>query len=141
VRTLAPAEAGAGFTDTPPWAADQINWLADNGIANGFDDGSFGPNKNITRAQASYWLSNYNAAITFHQNPDAQITNTFFDVKASCPVGKRPVGGGGSAGFVGIHMVSSAPFGAAWRVLWQADAGPVNPGTLRAYVFCVPDNA
>ncbi|WP_349407923.1 S-layer homology domain-containing protein [Pseudalkalibacillus sp. SCS-8] len=39
-----------------PWAKEHIYYLSDLGIINGYGDGRFGPNDNITRAQAALML-------------------------------------------------------------------------------------
>ena len=48
------ADAGS-FTDVPSgsWFAPYVNWAAANGITNGYSDGSFGPNRAVTRAEAA----------------------------------------------------------------------------------------
>lgn len=45
------------FTDTNGnWAEVYICWLKDKGISNGYGDGTFGPNTNVTRAQMAVFL-------------------------------------------------------------------------------------
>ena len=41
------------------WYADGISWAAANGITNGYGDGQFGPNDNITREQFAVMLWKY----------------------------------------------------------------------------------
>jgi hypothetical protein len=71
ISLIARASATLGVDTTPvppPYTdvagsvhADNIGWAADVGIAQGFADGTFGPNRSVTRAQsASFvvrWLS------------------------------------------------------------------------------------
>jgi hypothetical protein len=46
------------FTDTNGnWAETFICWLKDNGISNGYGDGTYGPNNNVTRAEMAVFLS------------------------------------------------------------------------------------
>ena len=49
------------FTDVAAdeWYADAVNWAAECGIVNGFGDGTFGPEQNITREQMAQILMNY----------------------------------------------------------------------------------
>lgn len=49
------------FTDVAAdeWYADAVNWVAECGIVNGFGDGTFGPEQNITREQMAQILMNY----------------------------------------------------------------------------------
>lgn len=58
------AEAeSAGFTDVADdmWYTEAIDWAAANGIVNGFGDGTFGPEKDITREQVMAILHRYAA--------------------------------------------------------------------------------
>ena len=41
------------------WYTDAVIWAYENGIVNGYDDGDFGPNDNITREQMAVMLMNY----------------------------------------------------------------------------------
>ncbi len=44
----------AKFKDTKGhWAEDTIDEMADKGILNGYPDGTFRPNENMTRAQVA----------------------------------------------------------------------------------------
>lgn len=46
------------FKDTnDSWAKDYISWCSDNGIISGYNDGSFKPNKKITRAEFATMLA------------------------------------------------------------------------------------
>lgn len=49
-----PSAAGAAFTDVPKshFAAEAINYLSERGILNGYKDGTFQPDKKVTRAEA-----------------------------------------------------------------------------------------
>ena len=48
------------FTDTEGyWGADYVEFLYDCGVTNGYSDGTFRPNQNITRAQFSVMLFRY----------------------------------------------------------------------------------
>lgn len=46
------------FSDVPPdaWFADTVRWAVERGIAHGFPDGSFQPNKPATRAEVLTFL-------------------------------------------------------------------------------------
>ena len=55
------AEA-AGFTDvTDEWYATAVNWAANVGVVNGYEDSTFRPNTAITREQLAAILMNYAA--------------------------------------------------------------------------------
>ena len=50
------------FPDVPTnstFHAD-VDWLVDNGITNGYPNGNFGPNDNVTRGQMAAFLHRYN---------------------------------------------------------------------------------
>lgn len=51
---------GASFTDVDDvaWAKDAINYLADNGYIDGYDDGTFKPNNTITREEFAKMIVN-----------------------------------------------------------------------------------
>ena len=53
------AEA-AGFADvTDEWYATAVNWAANVGVVNGYEDNTFRPNQPITREQLAAILMNY----------------------------------------------------------------------------------
>jgi hypothetical protein len=108
------AEANDRFSDI---AADTFfheptKWLKDNGIADGFGDGTFQPHANITRGQAAYWFANYNDSIEIVSNPfPASAATTLTGKGAACPSGKRAIGGGGDLNSPsGHYLASSYPF-------------------------------
>lgn len=43
--------------------SDNISWAADNGVVNGYEDGTFGPHDSITRAQAASMFKRYDDTI------------------------------------------------------------------------------
>lgn len=55
------APGSAGFSDIPAgqWYTEAVNWAAANSIVNGFEDGSFGPLKAITREQVAAIFERY----------------------------------------------------------------------------------
>lgn len=67
--------ADATFTDVPStaWYANEVNYLSSLGILKGYSDGSFKPNKAITRAEFSAIASRFD-------NLDTSETNVFEDV-------------------------------------------------------------
>lgn len=77
---LAPATFAKSFNfkdlGTVSWAEDEIHYLADRGIINGYSDTVFGPKDMITRAQATVLLVN-----ALYPNEVADKTNQFPDVK------------------------------------------------------------
>ncbi len=45
--------------DASQWFANSVTWAANMGIFNGFDDGTFRPNENVTREQLVAVMCNY----------------------------------------------------------------------------------
>ena len=70
--------SAASFSDVPAGAsyAEAVDWAAEQGYVNGYSDGRFGVNDNVTRAQLSAIL--YRAA----GSPPASGTTRFSDVQA-----------------------------------------------------------
>lgn len=54
-------DAGSNFVDVASgtWYTSAVNWAAANSIVNGYGDGCFGPNDNITREQLAVMLWRY----------------------------------------------------------------------------------
>ncbi|MBO5059343.1 MAG: S-layer homology domain-containing protein [Clostridia bacterium] len=69
----------SGFSDTgdAPWARTAIEYLAENGIVAGYNDGRFGPNDYVTREAFVRMLLNASGLF------EAGHTSTFIDVDAS----------------------------------------------------------
>ena len=55
------ADGQTGFTDVADsaWYADAVNWAAEQGIVEGYDNGGFGPGDIITREQMALILYRY----------------------------------------------------------------------------------
>lgn len=73
------AEGDSRFSDVAADAsyAEAVNWAAENGYVNGYNDGRFGVSDNVTRAQLSAIL--YRSA----GSPAASGTTRFSDVAAN----------------------------------------------------------
>lgn len=101
----AAAYAATTFPDVPPshWAHDSIIKLADQGIILGHADGTFGPEENITRAQAATMFDRdqqymaEQAQIAFEEAmtaPLASIARGCPACHATFPIGTDPAGPG-----------------------------------------------
>ena len=75
--TTQPAEAEEAFRDLDqtPWAKEEITYLSNEGIINGYGNGYFGPKDPITRAQAAMMLVN-----DLYPNAEAQEDPGFYDL-------------------------------------------------------------
>ena len=69
--------ATGSFTDVPSgsWYARQVNYLAQAGILDGYKDGSFKPNQNITRAEFAAIASRFDHYGGDMDNPFVDVTS------------------------------------------------------------------
>jgi hypothetical protein len=134
------ADAGPGFTDTPPWIAAHAAWLRDNNIANGYSDGTFRPNDDITRGQAAFWVGNYNNTLELVSSSDTDPVTTDIAHSASCGPGKRAIAGGGQINTANLHLTDSYPLLGGWVVRFE-NVGTVTPVTvtITAWALCAPN--
>lgn len=67
------ANTSGSFSDVADgaWYADAVNWAAENGIVNGYEDGTFRPDTPLTREQMAAFLYNYAA----YKGYDVSATN------------------------------------------------------------------
>lgn len=56
------------------WYADAVNWAAEHGIVNGYEDGTYRPNDNLTREQMAAILHNYAHYKGYALNATADLT-------------------------------------------------------------------
>ena len=57
------AASAQRFTDVAPgqWYAGHVNWAAEKGVTNGYEDGSFRPNQSVTRAETATLANRFTA--------------------------------------------------------------------------------
>lgn len=77
VTAVQAAESGIQFTDVPDnyWAKTQIEYFAEKEIVNGYEDGSFKPDKSVSREEFCKLL-----VATFDQPLEYPTVSTFSDV-------------------------------------------------------------
>jgi hypothetical protein len=63
------------------WHAQAINYLASQGYLNGYPDGSFNPNANMTRAEYATFLSQFGELIETDENVFADVSDDYWAVK------------------------------------------------------------
>ena len=103
------------FPDTVGhWAETYVCWLVDNGIAGGYPDGTYGPNNNITRAEAAVMLQRMRSMgdTYFTFGPSGWDVNPFYSNGYILPY------------FVQAHFRSAA----AGTILYHVN--PVLPSSL-----------
>jgi len=136
------ADAGPGFTDTPPWIAPHAAWLRANGIADGYPTNppTFRPDENISRGQAAFWFGNYNNSLELVSSSDTDPVTTEITHGTPCPPGKRPVAGGGQTDTTNLHLTDSYPHLGGWVVRFEY-TGTVTPVTVTvtAWALCAPN--
>ena len=145
VRT---ADAGSGFTDTPPWIAAHAEWLQDNGIADGYPTNppTFKPDESISRGQNAYWLGNYNDAIELVERGPVGSSGNQFTHYAACPAGKRAVAGGGTPTppDIDLFMTASQPVlttggESRWVTIWTTRDRGTASANFTLWALCAPD--
>ncbi|MEI3347728.1 MAG: S-layer homology domain-containing protein [Dysosmobacter sp.] len=81
-----PAGVDHKFTDTYDyWGATYVDFLYNSGVTTGYDDGTFRPDQNITRAQFAVMLYRY---LGLDESEYADVTLPFAD-NASIPGVRR----------------------------------------------------
>lgn len=133
------------FSDVPnshPFH-DEIGWGADNGIINGYQDGTFRPGNNVTRGASAAFLSRYNDSLEVVTEEIDPANSTGWIKDVACPAGKRAVAGGGNISTVDTFMTGSYPVtSTTWRVRWESDNNvTMNPTSIRVWVLCIPTPA
>lgn len=131
------------FTDVPDSHPhkEHIDWLVDNGIATGFDDGTFRPADPVTRGQAARWFHVYNGtAQLVSDTVNAPAAATAFTRNVACPAGDRVLGGGGHMSDSGLYLSDSYPLTAEiWSVTWRTvSGGTATPSQFTVWALCGP---
>ena len=92
IHTLYPTDGAACFSDIDLTAADApyLAWAADSGVVAGYDDGTFRPEKTLTREQMAVMLARYyiRSGVTAQGSPDfadaARISSWAVDGVGMC---------------------------------------------------------
>jgi len=132
------------FNDVPnnhPFL-DQINWMSEQGIAQGYDDGTFKPTAPVSRQAFASFLNKYNASIQRRDSVSDPAPNTEFLKSTDCLPGQRAIGGGGQTNASGLVITDSLPHNGddGWQVRWESKTGAVvDPSMVTAYAICVPE--
>lgn len=120
---------------------DEIEWGAANGIINGYTNGNFGPQDNVTRGQAAAFLSHYNDAIhvvTDNNNPPAASS---WLVAAVCPAGERALGGTANTIFANVWIADTFITGPVFQARLETEGDQVrDPSNIEVKAVCAPDS-
>jgi len=97
------------------WYADAIAWASANGIVNGYGNGMFGPNDNVTREQIAMILQNY-AQFRGKNVFGGMLAAEFTDASSISPWAQEAMEWANMNGFItGRTMTTLAPNGTATR--------------------------
>lgn len=111
------AGASAAFSDiaADAWYVESAAWAAENGIINGYGDGSFGPNRDVTREELVVMLCRYAEFAGVDISAAADLTE-FEDAGSTSPWAKDAMSWAVSAGLInGMDKTHLAPDETATR--------------------------
>lgn len=131
------------FPDVPtdhPFHGD-ITWMADNGIAQGFDDGTYRPSNAVTRQAMAAFMRRLNGEfevveVTFPS--EVGEPDTSFTLSAPCPDNKRAIAGGGRSSAFELMITDSYPDPGYWTVRWESEDDAMVDPTLTVWALCAP---
>jgi hypothetical protein len=121
---------------------DEIDWLVDSGIANGFPDGTYRPAQPVSRqAMAAFLARGLAGPHLVSQNSDPALGSTF-QGSVLCPEGEQAIAGGGRVNFADIFLTDSVPNdeqATGWSVRFESDDNaPLNPTGMTIWALCRP---
>jgi hypothetical protein len=132
------------FTDVPEsnFFYDEIDWLTDHDIANGFPDGTFDPESNIKRQQAALWFANYNNSIHVVKETVNPGSGTVFGLTIDCASDERALAGGAYqfSSTDELVLTDSYPINANdWSIRFVANDGSTSdPSEISGWALCAP---
>lgn len=129
------------FPDVPtdsPFHAD-IDWLVDQGIAEGYSDGTFRPTNPVSRQAAAAFFHRYAQATEIVESSTNPTSASSFAWSAACPAGKTPIAGGSNTDLLDLVVSSEGPVEGNWTVRWVTrNGGSVDPLEVTVWATCVP---
>jgi len=125
MATTALAGSNGPFSDVSaghPFV-DDITFLQESGIAQGYEDGTFRPGAPVTRQAMASFLQN-SQTYTYVEETTNVDQGTSGTAIASCPDGTVAIGGGVESSLVGVGRVSQStpdPFSNGWSAAVNVD--------------------
>jgi hypothetical protein len=116
---------------------DDIEFVADRGIANGYPDGSFRPGQNVTRqAMAAFIHRAQEVQMVSNVNEVDNSSSTSFAV--GCPAGMQVMAGGGQVNVANVYLTDSYPNGSgnSWTVGYETENNANLDFTATAWAMC-----
>ena len=120
-----PAETPRSFPDTTGhWAEETVTYMADNGYINGYEDGSFRPDNQITRAEFAAILARILGGDTPYQGSFADVSaSAWYAGAVQCAYEAGIVSGDG-VNFYPEHALKRGELAKMAVGLYQKLAGP-----------------
>lgn len=129
---------------------DEIEWGAGYGITTGYEDGTFRPNRNVSRQETMAWFSRFNDTFYMTQTQSGFSSVSVMSQIAQCNSGDRALAGGGRISVGGTMMTDSYPVSGAgtpaydtydatgWYVRWESEGNTNYSGTTYTWALCGP---
>jgi hypothetical protein len=133
------AFAAGQFSDvgeSSPFYED-IEWMAQTGISEGYDDGTYKPGAPVTRQAMSAFLHRANE-IQIMTNPVTYEDAHTGSATAVCPEGTEVIAGGGTGTVQNLFITDSNPnvAGTQWSVTVETDNNVLADFTVQAWAMC-----
>jgi len=112
-----PAAGSASFTDVPSgqWYSAAVAWAAQNGIVDGYGNGTFGPNESITREQMAAILYRYASYKGYSVTASSSISD-YSDAPQVSSYAQTAMSWANATGLItGTTATTLAPKGSATR--------------------------
>jgi hypothetical protein len=142
VSSLTTVWATHDFPDVPtssPHHAD-ISWAVDNGITQGYGDGTFKPTQAVSRQTMATFLRRLNAATYVTSEESTGTSSTAgYTASANCAPGERAIAGGGQSDAQDTFITDSYPSADSWYVRFEEENdGNVLGAEFTVWVLCAP---
>lgn len=132
---------GSTFADVPPSHPffDEIEWMNANGIAGGYNDGSYRPGAPVSRAAMAAFMARLNDAYYLTDTGSVSATGTSLSNTADCDDGDRAIAGGGRTTSIELYLTDSHPTtsGDGWTVRWEFASGS-SSANIQVWALCAP---
>ena len=120
-----PAETPPAFPDTKGhWAEETVTYMADNGYINGYEDGSFRPDNQITRAEFAAIMARILGENTPYQGSFADVSASAWYAEAVQCAYEAGIVSGDGVNFYPEHALKRGELAKMAVGLYQKLAGP-----------------
>jgi hypothetical protein len=119
---------------------DDIDWMVDQEIADGFSDGTYRPSQPVSRQAMAAFMRRLNNRYFPHESTANPTANSAFVHTAECPSGQRPMAGGGNVDIANVFVTDSVPTSTGWSMRFETEGNAIlDPGQIYVYVLCGPE--